>query len=166
MMKLSLIAAIDEGHLIGTEGGLPWHLPADMKNFRAVTMGKPIIMGRATYESIGKPLDGRTNVIITRNTDYHAEGCIVTHSIEDAIKASEQTSADEAIIIGGGQLYNQTIEQADRLYLTLIRSHLVGDTHFPDYTQYEWKEASNTKLHADDKNAFDMNFIVLDRVLI
>lgn len=164
-MRLSLIAAIDEGHLIGAEGGLPWHLPADMKNFRATTMGKPIIMGRTTYESIGKPLDGRTNVVITRNADYKVDGCIVTHTIEDAIKAAESTGADEAIVIGGGQLYNQLLEQSDRLYLTLIRAHLVGDTHFPDYTQYEWEEVSNTKFHADDKNAFDMNFIVFDRVL-
>ncbi len=163
-MKLSLIAAIDEGHLIGAEGGLPWHLPADMKNFRAVTMGKPIIMGRTTHESIGKPLDGRDNIIITRNTDYTAEDCTVVHSVEDALKAAQATGIDEAIVIGGGQLYNQTLEWADRLYLTLIRAHLVGDTHFPDYSQHDWQVVSNTKFHADDKNAFDMNFIVLDRI--
>jgi len=164
-MRLSLIAAIDEGHLIGSEGGMPWHLPADMKNFRKVTMGKPVIMGRTTWESLGKPLEGRTNIVVTRNRDYRAEGCIVVHSIEDAIDTARKTGADEAFVIGGGQLYEQTLEMADRLYLTLIRAHLVGDTHFPDYTQYEWEEVSNTLVRADDRNAFDMNFIVLDRVL-
>lgn len=164
-MRLSLIAAIDEGHLIGSDGGMPWHLPADMKNFRRVTMGKPIIMGRKTYESIGKPLDGRDNIIITRNTDFHVDGCMIARSIEDAIAAAESTGASEAMVIGGGQLYEQTIERADCLYLTLIRTHLVGDTYFPDYNQYEWEEVSNTEFHADDKNPFDLNFIVLERVL-
>lgn len=163
-MRLSLIAAIDEGHLIGAEGGLPWHLPADMKHFREITMGKPVIMGRTTWESLGKPLEGRTNIVVTRNRGYQAEGCIVVHSVDEAIEAARQTGADEAFVIGGGQLYEQTIEQADRLYLTLIRAHLVGDVHFPDYTQYEWQEVSNTLVHADEKNAFDMNFIVLDRM--
>ena len=106
-MRISIIVALDEGLVIGNEGGMPWHLPADLKVFKAATMGKPIIMGRSTHESIGKALPGRTNIVITRNTDFEAEGCRVAHSIEQALDIAKAESAEEAMIIGGGALYNR-----------------------------------------------------------
>lgn len=162
-MRISIIVALDEGLVIGNEGGMPWHLPADLKVFKAATMGKPIIMGRSTFESIGKALPGRTNIVITRNTGFEAEGCRVVHSIDDAIAIANAESAEEAMIIGGGALYEQTIEIADRLYLTRIAAHLVGDTHFPAINVDDWQEVSREEHAADGKNPFDLTFVVLDR---
>jgi dihydrofolate reductase len=162
-MRISIIVALDEGHVIGNEGGMPWHLPADLKVFKAVTMGKPIIMGRSTYESIGRPLPGRTNIVITRNTDFKAEGCHVAHSIEGALAIAKEVSAEEVMIIGGGALYEQTMDITDRLYLTRIAAHLVGDTHFPVINLDEWQEVSRQQHTADGDNPFDLTFVVLDR---
>ena len=162
-MRISIIVALDEGLVIGSEGGMPWHLPADLKVFKTVTMGKPIIMGRSTYESIGKPLPGRTNIVITRNTDFEAEGCRVAHSIDEALAIAKEESAEEAMIIGGGALYEQTIDITDRLYLTRIAVHLVGDTHFPVINSDDWQEVSREEYTADGKNPFDLSFVVLDR---
>jgi len=163
-MRISIIVALDEGLVIGNEGGMPWHLPADLKVFKAATMGKPIIMGRSTYESIGKALPGRTSIVITRNTDFEAEGCRVAHSIEEALDIAKAESAEEAMIIGGGALYQQTIDITDRLYLTRIAAHLVGDTHFPVINVEEWQEVSREEYAADGKNPFDLSFVVLDRI--
>jgi len=162
-MRISIIVALDEGLVIGNEGGMPWHLPADLKVFKAVTMGKPIIMGRSTHESIGKALPGRKNIVITRNTGFEAEGCRVAHSIDEALAIAKDESAEEAMIIGGGGLYQQTIDLADRLYLTRIAAHLVGDTHFPVINAEDWQEVSRQEYAADGKNPFDLTFLVLDR---
>jgi len=163
-MKIALIAALDEGHVIGNETGMPWHLPADLRHFKEVTMGKPLIMGRTTWETIGKPLPGRRNIIVTRNVGYQAPGCQVANSVDAALAIAARDEPDEVMIIGGGQLYAQTIERADRLYLTLIQAHLTGDTRFPDYHQYTWHEISSESFKADDRNAFDLVFQVLERV--
>ena len=162
-MRISIIVAMDEGRVIGNDGGMPWHLPADLKFFKSVTMGKPIIMGRTTYESIGRPLPGRTSIVITRNTDLHIEGCKLAHSIDEALVAAEEESAEEAMIIGGGGIYEQTLDRVDRLYITRIAAHLVGDTHFPVINPDEWQEVSRLQHAADGDSPFDLTFIVLDR---
>jgi dihydrofolate reductase len=162
-MRISIIVALDEGRVIGNEGGMPWHLPADLKFFKATTMGKPIIMGRSTWESIGKPLPGRTNIVITRNRDYEAPGCKVAYSIDEALEIAAAENADEAMIIGGGVIYEQIIERTDRLYLTEIAAHLVGDTTFPIIDPADWKEVSRVEHPADGDNPFDLSFVVLDR---
>jgi dihydrofolate reductase len=154
---------MDEGRVIGAEGGMPWHLPADLKFFKSVTMGKPIVMGRSTWESIGRALPGRTNIIITRNTHFQAEGCRLAHSVDEALAIAKEESAEEVMIIGGGGIYEQTLDRVDRLYLTRIAAHLVGDTHFPVINPEEWQEVSRQEHKADGDNPFDLTFIVLDR---
>ena len=162
-MRISIIVAMDEGRVIGNDGGMPWHLPADLKFFKSMTMGKPILMGRSTYESIGRPLPGRTNIVITRNPTYQAEGCRLAHSIDNALAIAEEESAEEAMIIGGGGIYEQILERTDRLYLTEIAVHMVGDTHFPVIKPEEWQEVSREEYAADGENPFDLAFVVLDR---
>jgi dihydrofolate reductase len=162
-MRISIIVALDEGHVIGNEGGMPWHLPADIKFFKSVTMGKPIIMGRSTFESIGKPLPGRTNIVVTRKKDFQAPGCRLAHSIDEALAIAEEEAADEAMIIGGGAIYEQTLDRTDRLYMTHIGAHLIGDTHFPAINLEEWEEISRSEHAADGDNPFDLTFVVLDR---
>lgn len=162
-MRISIIVAMDEGRVIGAEGGMPWHLPADLKFFKSVTMGKPIIMGRSTWESIGRALPGRTNIIITRNTHFQAEGCRLAHSVDGALAIAKEESAEEVMIIGGGGIYEQTLDRVDRLYLTRIAAHLVGDTHFPVINPEEWQEVSRHEHKADGDSPFDLTFIVLDR---
>ncbi len=163
-MRISIIVALDEGLVIGNEGGMPWHLPADLDRPRSGHhRSSAIAMGRSTYESIGKALPGRTNIVITRNTDFQAEGCRVAHSIDEALEIASAEAAEEAMIIGGGALYKQTIDITDRLYLTRIAAHLVGDTHFPVINVDEWQEVSRQEHAADGKNPFDLTFVVLDR---
>ncbi len=162
-MRISIIVAMDEGRLIGNEGGMPWHLPADLRFFKSVTMGKPIIMGRSTWESIGKPLPGRTNIIITRNADFQAEGCRLAHSVDEALAIAEEESAEEVMIVGGGGIYEQVLDRVGRLYLTRIAAHLIGDTHFPVINPDEWQEISRQEHKADGDNPFDLEFVVLDR---
>ena len=162
-MRISIIVAMDEGRVIGNDGGMPWHLPADLKFFKSQTMGKPIIMGRSTYESIGKPLPGRTNIVITRNTGFQADGCQLAYSVDAALDIARAEGAAEAMIIGGGGIYEQTLDRTDRLYLTQIAAHLVGDTQFPVINNEDWREVSREAYAADSKNPFDLEFVVLDR---
>lgn len=158
---ISLIAAMARNRIIGKDNDMPWHLPADLAHFKRVTMGKPVIMGRRTYESIGFPLPGRKNVVITRNADYAPEGVVVVDSVEAAL--SEVSDADEVMIIGCGQLYREMLPHADRLYLTQIQADIVGDTEFPDYTVFEWEEIDREVYEADDKNAYDLEFVTLEK---
>jgi dihydrofolate reductase len=158
---ISLIAAMARNRIIGKDNDMPWHLPADLAHFKRVTMGKPVIMGRRTYESIGFPLPGRKNVVITRNADYAPEGIVVVDSVEAAL--SEVSEADEVMIIGGGQLYREMLPHADRLYLTLIQADIEGDTEFPDYTVFEWNEIDREVYEADDNNAYDLEFVTLEK---
>jgi dihydrofolate reductase len=162
-MRISIIVALDEGRVIGSEGGMPWHLPADLKFFKATTMGKPIIMGRTTWESIGKPLPGRTNIVVSRDPGYQATGCRLANSLDDALALAAEESAEEAMIIGGGKIYEQVIDRTDRLYLTQISAHLVGDTKFPVIDTNDWEEVSCREHPADGDNPFDLTFLVLDR---
>jgi len=158
---ISLIAAMTRNRVIGKDNAMPWHLPADLAHFKRVTMGKPVIMGRNTYESIGRPLPGRKNIVISRRSDYSPEGCIVVNSVDAAI---EQANSEEVMIIGGGQLYAELLPRADRLYLTLIDAELEGDTQFPDYSVYAWKELERERHEPDEKNAYAYEFVTLERV--
>ena len=152
---------MDRKGVIGRDGKLPWHLSADLKHFKAITMGKPIIMGRKTHESLGRALPGRENIIVTRNSDYHAEGCTVMHSLDDVFVHCRK--ADEIIIIGGAELYAQMLDRASRIYLTEIHSEVNGDTYFPAYDAEAWREIQRQDFRADEKNQYDYSFVILER---
>ena len=159
---LSLIWAMADNRVIGIENRLPWKLPADMKWFRQNTMGKPIIMGRLTFESFGaKPLPGRRNIIISRNPGYSAEGIETYSSLEEALKATQ--SDDEVMVIGGMSLYQQTLPLADRLYMTLVHANVEGDAWFPEFDLQRWHETERHDFPADEKNPHSYSFIVLDK---
>lgn len=134
--RISLIAAIARNRTIGKNNELPWRIPEDTKRFRKLTTGHVVIMGRKTFESIGRPLRERTNIVITRDTGYRAEGCTVVHSIEDALKEAKRIEREEVFVIGGGEIYKATLPSADRLYLTIIDKDFEGDVFFPEYPQF------------------------------
>jgi dihydrofolate reductase len=134
---ISLIVAMDKNNLIGGENKLLWNIPGELKRFREITSGHPIIMGRKTHQSIGRVLPNRTNIIITRDQDYQVDGAIVVHSLEEALeKAKSEIGSDEIFVIGGGQIYAQALPVTDRLYLTIVEGEYEGDTHFPDYSAF------------------------------
>lgn len=160
-MKLALIVATDRQGLIGKENDLPWHLSADLQYFRKVTMGKPIIMGRNTHESIGRPLPGRQNIIITKNQSYQVEGCDIVHSIDQALQLV--SDEQEVMVMGGASLYTQLLPKADKLYLTLVHAELEGDTWFPEWDKNEWQQISREDHSADDKNEYPYSFIVYEK---
>ncbi len=159
-MKISLIAAMDNHRLIGRENGLPWHLPADFSHFKQVTMGKPVIMGRKTFESIGRPLPGRTNVIISRS-GFSAEGVIVVDSISAALQAVE--GAEEAMVIGGANLYEQMLPMAHKMYLTLVDAECDGDAWFPSFDESEWEVVDEFSHPADEKNNYAFRVVTYQR---
>lgn len=163
VMTLSIIVAMDARRVIGYENRLPWHLPADLKHFRQLTMGKPILMGRRTWESIGRPLPGRINIVITRDPAYTAEGCIVVHSVEEALRAA--AGHDEVMLIGGEQLYRQLLPRADRLYITQVDGEFPGDAWFPELDAAEWREVACSAHAPDERNAYACRFITLERVI-
>ncbi|PSW15179.1 type 3 dihydrofolate reductase [Photobacterium sanctipauli] len=155
-----MIAAMAKGRIIGKDNAMPWHLPADFAWFKQATMGKPIVMGRKTYESIGRPLPGRLNIVISRNPGFTAEGVTVVADIAEAKQAAGDT--DELMIIGGGSIYSACLPEADRLYLTFIDLDVDGDTCFPDWGE-GWHETHTESYTADEKNAHDMRFVILER---
>jgi dihydrofolate reductase len=162
-MRISMIAAMTEDRVIGIKNTLPWKLPNDMKWFRQHTMGKPIIMGRKTFESFGaKPLPGRTNIIITHDKNYQANESIVVHSIEEALQAAGD--AEEVMIIGGASFYEQMLDKADRLYLTFVHAGIKGDAWFPEINNRDWNKVEKTLHKKDESNQYDHTFIILDRV--
>ncbi len=161
-MIISIIVAMDEKGVIGLEGDLPWRLSADLKHFRAITMSKPLIMGRKTHESIGRPLPGRKNIVLTRANDFDAEGCTIVHSLDDAFQAAGDV--DEIIIMGGSRIYDQSLARANRLYLTEVHADVSGDVYFPEFDKGEWLELERQDYSADEKNDFDFSFVVLERV--
>ena len=163
-IKLSMIAAMGKNRVIGKDNDMPWHLPADLQHFKKTTLGSPIIMGRKTYDSIGRPLPGRLNIILSRNANLEIEGCSIVNSFDEAIALAEEGKSDEVFITGGAHLYNTFLEKADRLYITLIDEEFEGDTYFPDYTQLNWLEVSREDHLADNKNMHDYSFITLDRL--
>ncbi|GAC1370611.1 MAG: type 3 dihydrofolate reductase [Candidatus Saccharimonadales bacterium] len=162
-MPISLIAAIAENGVIGQTGTvLPWKLPADLVRFKEVTMGHPIIMGRKTYESIGRPLPGRTNIVITRQDDFTAEGCTVVTSLDEALKMAAQTETDEAFIIGGAQIFGLAIGRADKLYFTKVHAEPAGDVYF-HYDPADWREVFNEDHPQDDRNEYPYSFMTFER---
>ena len=163
MPRISLIAAMADNRVIGIANKLPWKLPADMQWFRAQTMGKPIVMGRNTFESFGaKPLPGRTNIIVTSDVNYRATGSSVTHSIEDALQFAGDVP--EVMIIGGASFYAQMLPRADRVYLTRVHHSFDGDSWFPELDGAQWRETQRIDRAADEKNPYACSFLILDRV--
>ncbi len=161
-MKLSLVVAMDKNRVIGIDGGLPWHLSSDLKYFRDITMGKPIIMGRKTHESIGRPLPGRRNIVVTRNSDFEAPGCDVVTSLEAALELVEDV--EEVMMVGGASLYLDTLPVADHIYMTEVHAEVKGDTWFPEIDPDEWQEISRTEFSADENNEHHYSFVVYERV--
>lgn len=160
-MIVSLIVAMDKRRGIGLNNRLPWRLAADMKRFRELTMGHHLIVGRKTYESIGKPLPGRQMVIVTRDQDYRAEGCAVVHSLDEALGLARARGEQEAFIGGGAQIYAEAIGLADRLYLTLVEAETAADTFFPEFDEDEWRERESFYQPADEKNQYPFTFKLL-----
>jgi len=161
---ISIIVAMDENRGIGFEGRLPWHLSADLKRFRELTMGHHIITGRKTYESIGKPLPGRKMIVITRDPDFKADGCDVSHTIEDGLALAVERGETEAFVIGGAQIYTQILDRADRLYLTLVQAKVEADTFFPEVDMRLWREVESISHPADEKNQYPFTLKLLERV--
>lgn len=159
---ISLLVALDKNRLIGRNNDLPWRLPADLAYFKRVTMGHTIIMGRKTYDSIGKPLPGRHNVIMTRNKDFHVEGCTVIHTVDD-ILAMKESSNEELFVIGGAEIFEMVLPFTDRLYLTEIDEEFEGDTYFPTINEEEWQIVSKEKGIKDEKNPYDYFFVVYEK---
>jgi dihydrofolate reductase len=162
-MRLSIIAALSSNNVIGRDNDLPWHLSTDLKRLKALTMGHHMIMGRKTYDSIGRPLPGRTFVVITRDPSFAAEGVKIVHSLEDAIQVA--AGDDEPFIAGGAQIFEQAIHRADRMYLTRVHAEIEGDTWFPDFDDVsEWQLTVAEHFDADEKNDYPFSFLTYDRV--
>ncbi len=159
-MTISLITAIDKNCLIGDRKKIPWHLPADFAYFKETTMGHPIIMGRTTYESIGKPLSGRKNIVLTRREFIH-ESVEVVHTLDEALMLIKDE--EEVFVIGGAQVYKEALPRADRLYVTFVDGEFQGDTFFPEVDWSNWKEIKSTKRRSDERNLYDMKFVIFER---
>jgi dihydrofolate reductase len=161
-MILSLLLAADENNLIGKDNQLPWHLPNDLKYFKNLTWGMPILMGRKTFESIGKPLPGRRSIVITRNTSWQAEGVAVVHSIPDAIALAKEDGIKEIFVIGGAEIFTTALQDADRIYLTRIHHVFEGDTFFPALNE-KWQLVNSKHCQPDEKNHYPHTFEVWER---
>ena len=160
-MHLSIIVAMGKNRVIGKNGMLPWHISSDLKNFKKITMGKPILMGRKTYESIGRPLPGRENIILTKNKNYFAEGCIVKNTIDEVFLYCQKVP--ELMIMGGAALYEQTLYEAKRIYITEVNATTDGDVFFPEFDRNEWVEISRNSFEASENDDFDYIFKILER---
>ncbi|MED5439966.1 MAG: dihydrofolate reductase [Pseudomonadota bacterium] len=165
-MKLSMIVAVAENGVIGRNNALPWYLPNDLKYFKQTTMGKPVIMGRKTYESIGKPLPGRTNIVMTRQADYQPEGVKVVNSVEAARELAESVcliaGQEEALILGGAEIYTLALPHTDRLYLTEVHADVEGDAFFPEYDKSLWQEVAREDFAAEGPNPYNYSFVVYE----
>ncbi|HDO1319687.1 TPA: type 3 dihydrofolate reductase [Aeromonas veronii] len=157
-MKISMIAAMAHDRVIGKDNQMPWHLPADLAHFKRVTLGKPVLMGRKTFESIGRPLPGRRNLVISRNPGYRAEGIEVVGSVEAALALLAGSSVEELMVIGGGHLYAEMLPSADCLYLTRIDLAVEGDTRFPAFDDGQWQRVDCESHPADEKNPHPYSF--------
>jgi dihydrofolate reductase len=162
-MKVSMIAAMAEDRVIGLDNKMPWHLPADLQFFKRVTLGKPVIMGRKTYQSIGRPLPGRTNIVLSRDKDLQIEGVTCVQTTEQALALVK--NEPEVMVIGGATIYEQFLQQTNRLYLTFIELKVAGDTQFPDYRAVaDWQEVEREAHLADEKNSYNYQFVILERL--
>lgn len=160
---ITLVVAKNENNVIGDDNQLIWHLPNDLKHFKKITTGHPILMGRLTYESIGKPLLNRTNIVITRNKNWSADGVVVTHSLQEAIKAGHDID-EEIFIIGGGKIFEQSMELADVIELTEVYNDIDGEILFPEIDSEIWKEVSREEFEKDEKHQFDYSFVRYERI--
>ena len=160
-MKISLVVAMDRNGVIGRDNRLPWKLPDEMAHFRRVTLGKPVVMGRRTFESLAKPLPGRKNIVLTRQGDFAAPGCEVVHSLEDAWRAAD--GVEEACVIGGTMLFAETLPTADVLYLTEVQAEVEGDTWFPPFDRSQWVEREVARHAADERHAYPFRILELTR---
>lgn len=160
----TIVVAMGEKNEIGADNQLLWHLPKDLKHFKELTYGHPVIMGRKTYESIGKALPNRTNIVISRKKDWFQEGILIVGSIKEAVKFAKKID-EEIFIIGGGNIYEQTIDLADKLEVTLVKTELKADTFFPKIDSKIWKKTSETFHEKDEKNEFDFYFQTYEKVV-
>lgn len=167
MSSLAVIVAVADNGVIGRDNGLPWHLPEDLRYFRRVTMGKPIVMGRKTFESIGRALPGRTNIVISRDRQFAPAGLLVAASLDEALelagRLADEQGVGEAVVIGGAQIYALALPRADRLYLTRVHASLEGDTVLPPVDWERWAEASCERHAASGDNPYEFSFVVYDR---
>jgi len=157
-MITSLVVAASTNNVIGKDNRLLWHLPNDLKFFKNTTWAMPVVMGRKTFEAVGKPLKGRTNIVITRQKEWTASGVTTVPTIQEATKAAGATDAKEMFVIGGGEIYRETLKTADKVYLTRVHALLEGDTFFPELSESAWKLFSNLDFPADDKHAYPYSF--------
>jgi len=163
-MIISAIVAVSKNRVIGNDNQIPWYLPADLAYFKRTTLGHYIIMGRLSFLSIGRPLPKRTNVVVTRNPFFTATGCLVAHSIEEALDLAREAGETEAFIIGGGQIYRDSMDLLDRIYLTEVDVEVEGTVYFPELQENQWKLICEEPHLPDEKNAYAYNFKVLERV--
>ena len=159
--RVSLVAAVAENGVIGVNNALPWRLPTDLKRFRTLTSGHHVIMGRKTCESLGQPLSGRVNLVVSRNPSFHAEGFIVLRSVETALSAAAED--EEVFVIGGASLYCQTLPRVNRIYLTVVHAEFTGDTRFPNFNGDDWQELERVKYAPDPRHACAYSFVTLER---
>lgn len=162
-MRLSLIAAMSENRVIARGREIPWRIPADMKYFKATTMGKPVIMGRKTFESLGKPLPGRPNIVMTKDKKFEIAGAEVVLDFRAALERARRFETDEIMVIGGGEIYELALPYADRIYLTEVHAKVDGDIFFPDLSTGDWKEVSRDRLAKEQEATFDCSFVILER---
>ena len=170
-LPITIVVAMAENRVIGRDGGMPWHLPADLARFRALTMGKPIIMGRLTHESLGRVLDGRHNIVLSRKHGFRTPedsvpGLTMVHSLEEAFAKARDVAPDQAkeiAVIGGANIYEQALPVADRIHQTIVHASIEGDVRFPELETGAWREIARTERSADERNGYDLSFIELER---
>ena len=161
-MRINIVVAISQNGVIGREGGLPWRLSADLKQFKSVTMGHPLIMGRRTHESIGRALPGRLNIVVSRQPTFSAPGCEVVSSLDAALEIAGHV--EDVMVVGGAALYAMALRQAARIYLTEVHVDIAGDTVFPAINWTDWEEISRIRHSTDERNEFDYSFVIFDRI--
>lgn len=161
--EISLVAAVADNGVIGAEGEMPWHLPADLAHFRQLTLGKPVVMGRLTWEAIGRPLPGRRNLVLSRNPAWHADGAIRVGSLDEALRVTRESGASELMVIGGAEVYRRALPRAVRIYLTRVHGEPWGDTLFPELEPDAWQEVSRRERLSDERNRWDLTFVTLER---
>lgn len=162
-MKISLIAAVDQEGGIGYRNELPWHLSADLKRFKELTMGHHLLMGRKTYQSIGKPLPGRTMIVLTRSPEFEAEGCLIAHSLQDGLALAEDRGEEKIFVIGGSSVFKEALPLADELHLSLVHASVKADTYFPPFDESQWRVRSETFHPADEMNQYPHTYLYLVR---
>ena len=162
-MIISIIVAMAKNRVIGNKNALPWRLPADMEHFRQLTVGKPVIMGQKTFESIGKPLPGRTNIVLTLDENFQAPGCIIAHSVDEALQTAKKKGTGEVMVAGGASVYRQFLPLTNKMYLTLINKDFEGDAYFPEFDEKDWEETERIENKPDKDNHYQYNFITLER---